>query len=68
MLTCEILVNGPSSYDVCVIPHWDVGSSVIEEYEGSSVALCRHADLVSHFRETGWVRLSESDQDGPAAA
>jgi hypothetical protein len=68
MLTCEICVNGPSSYDVCVIPHWDVSSSVIEEFANSSVALCRHADLVSHFREDGWVRISEADTDNLYAA
>jgi hypothetical protein len=68
MLTCEILVNGPSSYDVCVIPHWDAGSSLIEEFEFSPVALWRHADLVSHFRETGWVRISETDADTLSAA
>ena len=68
MLTCEIVVNGPGSYDVCVIPHWDVGSSVVEGFERPSVAICRHADLVSHFREDGWMRISEADSDHLYAA
>src|SRR6185312_9447647 len=61
--TGEIFVNGPSSYDVCVIPHWDAGSSVIDGFERPSVAICRHADLVSHFRQDGWVRISEAGTD-----
>ena len=60
MLTCEIMVNSPQSFDVCVITHWNVGLSVIETYESPAEAFCRHAELVSGFRDAGWVRVSET--------
>ena len=59
-LTCEIMVNGSHSYDVCVIPHWDVASSIIEPYDSLASALSHHAEFASRLRETGWMRISET--------
>jgi hypothetical protein len=59
-LTCEVRTNGRHSHDVCVVPHWDVASSVVERYEGAAGALRRHAEVASYFRQAGWLLLRES--------
>ena len=68
MITCEITVNGSHSYDVCVITHWNVALSVIEDYGNPASALSRHAEIVSGLHEAGWVRISEmAEGDRPSA-
>jgi hypothetical protein len=68
-VTCEIRVNGGQSYDVCVVPHWDVASSSIEAYDRPTDALRRHAEVAVQLHEAGWTRLSElSDSRHIAAA
>ena len=52
-LTCEVRVFG-KTYDVSVVPHWDVSSSVIETFESPASALRRHAEIASSFRQAGW--------------
>jgi hypothetical protein len=54
-LTCEVDVTANGSYDVFVMPHWDVPSSVIEHFEAPTGALLRHAEIARRLRETGWV-------------
>jgi hypothetical protein len=68
VLTCEIRAAGAQSYDVCVVPHWDVDSSVIELYDRPTAALRRHAELVWYLREAGWVRISEAASEHLAVA
>ena len=68
MLTCEIRVSGTQSYDVCVVPHWDIGASVIEAYDRPSRALHRHAELAWYLRESGWMRVCEAGDEYIAAA
>jgi hypothetical protein len=58
-VTCEIRANGDGSYDVCVVPHWDVGASTIESYQRPIDALERHAEISWYLHEDGWSRLSE---------
>jgi hypothetical protein len=58
-LTCEVRVNGQHSHDVCVVPHWDVSSSVVEQYARPASALRRHAEIASHFRHSGWTLIRE---------
>lgn len=53
-LTCELRMNGQTSHDVCVVPHWDVSSSVIERFERPASALRRHAEIADGFRQAGW--------------
>ena len=53
-LTCEVRVSGKQPYDVCVVPHWDVSSSVIETFQRPAGALRRHAELASYLRQEGW--------------
>ena len=68
MLTCEISINGSQSYDVCVVPHWDISSSVVEAYDRPAAALGRHAEIAWYLREAGWVRICDATGDKRRAA
>lgn len=68
VITCEITVNGSQSYDVSVVPHWDVSASAVESYDRPAAALRRHAELAWYFREDGWALLREPASQHAAAA
>jgi len=54
-LTCQVDASATrSSYDVSVVPHWNVASAVIETVGTPGRALQRHAEIAKHLRETGW--------------
>jgi len=59
-LSCELRVSGSKVYDVCVIPHWDVSSAVVEPFDRPAGALRRHAEISSHFRRAGWILTRQS--------
>jgi hypothetical protein len=67
VLTCEIRVDGSQSYDVCVVPHWNVDQSSVEHYRRASAALGRHAELAWYLGETGWKRVRETGAHQTAA-
>jgi hypothetical protein len=67
-LTCEIRVNGTHSHDVCVVPHWDLSSAVIERYDRPARALWRHAEIARRFREAGWTLIRAGSDHASAAA
>jgi hypothetical protein len=54
-LTCEVDVRANGSYDVFVMPHWDISSVVTEHFDAPTGALLRHAELARCLRENGWV-------------
>jgi hypothetical protein len=58
-LTCEV-DQSQSTYDVCVVPHWDVSASVVEETDSPTLALQRHAEIARYLRQTGWSLTSRS--------
>ena len=68
-VTCEVRVCGKQTYDVCVVPHWDVSSSTIESFKHPTSALRRHAEIAWYFRQAGWsvVREGGSQTVGVAA-
>ena len=67
-LTCEVRINGRHSHDVCVIPHWDVSSSIVERYDREISALRRHAEIAGSFRQAGWAVIREARHSASAAA
>ena len=70
LLTCEIEATSANRYDVLVVPHWNVGAAVIEEFDAPLSALWRHADIARRLRDTGWTvvdRASAAIPDYPAA-
>jgi hypothetical protein len=54
-ITCEVDVLGPRSYDVSLVPHWDVSASIVQHFDAPQGALLRHADIARQLREGGWT-------------
>ena len=54
-ITCQ-LENDPraESYDICVVPHWDVSSAIVEAAHEPIGAFRRHADIARRLRAAGW--------------
>jgi len=67
-IICEIRVNGRHSHDVCVMPHWDLSSSVVERYNRPAHAVSRHADISRRLRDAGWTLIRELPRRDAAAA
>jgi hypothetical protein len=58
LLSCRIdTKDHGKSYDLRVVPRADV-TPLVEHFARCSGALCRHAQIASQLRQTGWV-LSE---------
>ena len=55
-LTCAVEAGGRrSSYDVCILPHWNLSEATVEHFDAPVSALRRHAEIASRLRESGWV-------------
>jgi hypothetical protein len=55
-LTCQVDAGAtPSSYDVCIVPHWDVAAAAIETVKSPVKALRLHAEIVKQLQEAGWL-------------
>jgi len=68
VITCEIRVNGPRSQDICVVPHWNLSSAIVERYDRTTRALWRHAEIARRFREAGWTLIRHNATSHPGAA
>lgn len=67
-ITCQLDVRGTRSYEVCVVPHWDPSSAVIERYDAPTPALLRHAEVARRLRENGWMVIDHVAADSIDAA
>ena len=54
-VTCELDACGRNTYDVSIVPHWNVAASACEHVEGALTAMECHAALVRRMRADGWV-------------
>jgi hypothetical protein len=69
VLTCAVEKRGErSSFDVCVLPHWNLSHATIERFDAPASALRRHAEIASRLREAGWISYYGSSQGGDLAA
>jgi hypothetical protein len=60
-LTCLLQRSGAeSSYDIYVVPHWDVASAVVEQTDTPIRAFCRHAEIALALRAAGWSVIERS--------
>ena len=67
-LTCAVEAGtGQWSYDVWILPHWNVSEAIVEHFEGAADALLRHAEITSQLRQHGWVAQSAAN-DRPSLA
>lgn len=55
LLVCEIRSDCRRVHDVCVVPQWNVASSVVERYGRAADAFRRHAEIASSLRDAGWM-------------
>jgi hypothetical protein len=54
-LTCAVEAGGRASYDVCVLPHWNLSEATVEHFDAAASALRRHAEIASRLRQAGWM-------------
>jgi hypothetical protein len=54
-LTCELDARARHTFDVSLIPHWDVSGSVVERFGDAVGAMERHAAIARALRRSGWV-------------
>ena len=59
-ITCEIDMTRRRTFEVCVVPHWDVSASVVEEFDGASRAVTRHAEIAGSLRDAGWTATTRA--------
>jgi hypothetical protein len=56
VLTCAVEAGADrSSYDVCVLPHWNLSVATVEHFDAAASALQRHAEIALRLRQSGWV-------------
>ncbi len=67
-MTCEVRATDRGSFDVCVVPLWDVRGAVIESYDRAATAFRRHAELAAAFRQGGWIVARQSAGRGTEVA
>lgn len=48
------------SYEICLVPHWDIASAVSVQTDTSLSAFCRHAEFAMHLRAAGWAVVARS--------
>jgi hypothetical protein len=55
-LTCQVDARAtPSSYDVCIVPHWNVAAASVETVKSPVKALRLHAEIAKQLQEAGWL-------------
>jgi hypothetical protein len=67
-ITCQLDVRGTEAYEVCIVPHWNPSSAVIERYDAPTPALLRHAEVARLLRENGWMVIDYVAPGGVRAA
>jgi hypothetical protein len=60
-ITCQLDARSNRSYELCVVPHWDPSSAVIEQFDAPTPALLRHAEVARRLRENGWMVIDHVD-------
>jgi len=54
-LTCQVDTDETGSqFEVAVVPHWDLGLTVVEEAPSTANALRRHAEIALMLKDAGW--------------
>jgi hypothetical protein len=55
-LTCAVEAAGDrKSYDLCVLPHWNLSLATVEHFAAPVTALERHAAIAAALRQAGWT-------------
>lgn len=67
-ITCQLDIRGARAYELCVVPHWDPSSAIIERYAEAAAARCRQADVTRRLRAGGWIVIDHVETDRVRAA
>ena len=59
-MTCEIDALDDRSYDVSVVPHWNISATVVEHFDLALSAMERHASIARRLRADGWVVIDHT--------
>ena len=54
-ITCQLDARGGRCYEVCILPHWNPSSAVLERFDSLTEALRHHAEIGARLREQGWT-------------
>lgn len=54
-LTCEVRADDRGTFEVVVVPLWDVRAAVVESCDRVASAMHRHAEIAAAFRQAGWA-------------
>jgi hypothetical protein len=60
-ITCRLDARGDRAFEVCVVPHWDPSSAIIEYFDAPSAALLWHANATRRLRDNGWTVIDHVD-------
>jgi len=56
VVTCAVdVANGGTSFDVSLVPHWNLSDTTIESFKTAASAFARHAEIALKLRQGGWV-------------
>jgi hypothetical protein len=54
-LICAVEEISKASYEVCVLPSWNIEVATVEHFTDPGAAFRRHAEISLHLREGGWT-------------
>lgn len=54
-LTCAIDVADEGTFEVSLVPHWNLSHATIESFKTAASAFARHAEIALKLRQGGWV-------------
>lgn len=56
MVTCAIdAADDGASFDVSLVPHWNLSDTTIESFKTAASAFARHAEISLRLRQGGWA-------------
>jgi hypothetical protein len=67
-LTCELDARGRHTFEVSLVPHWNVSGGVVERFGDALSAMERHAAIARALRHAGWVVVAHASPEFVAAA
>jgi hypothetical protein len=68
-LTCAVeAASDRASFDLCILPHWNLAVATVEHFDAHSSALRRHAEIAARLREAGWMAQYDATRPTGTAA
>jgi hypothetical protein len=56
LMTCAVdVADDGKSFDVSLVPHWNLSDTTIESFKTAAGAFARHAQISMKLRQGGWV-------------